>query len=82
MPINDVELTTSSETIIHTFSLCVGDNYVECNILVKVHNDLTHQFQFSDIDVCRSMTLNLRLPLRQLFKHSVYEWVIIMLEAI
>ena len=82
MSVNDVELTTSSETIIHTFSLCVGDNYVECNILVKANNDLTHRFQFSDIGVCRSMTLNLRLQLRQLFTHSVYEWVIIMLDAI
>ena len=42
MPINEFELTTATETIVQTFCLCVGDNYVGLNIIGKVNNDLTH----------------------------------------
>jgi hypothetical protein len=84
--VNAAEFTITPNTIFDTILQWVFYIYIECNIFKKTNNvwqhDLSHRSKFSDLGVCRSMMLNLRLSLRQLFTHSVYECVLIMLDAI
>ena len=82
-----VELTITTNTIILTpYMLWVGEYLCWMQYILQkkqcLLHDLTHRSKFSDTGVCRWKPLNLRLQLRQLLTHSVYEWVIIMLDAI